>query len=316
MLLTTRGPSRTLVATALTMLSLLALSTQLAAAETAVEWTVAPADTSGPDGRISLRHEIDPGASTTDHIAITNLGTSTTEYLVQAGDGLLGANGAFDITSAEPTDSGSWIAIDGVEDGRVSLAAGETRVLPLTITVPPKATPGDHPAGIVVGVPTAADGVTVTHRIGVRLHLRVAGEVTPQLTVRGVETSFAPSLIPFGPGVLTVRYEVENAGNVRLGAASKVHVTGPFGLTSTTTGNPAVELLPGDRTPQQAELTAWPLVMLFGHLDVAATTIGDDSTSLPDAIRVEFDSSAVTWSGVVVLVLLLLLVAVAVRRRR
>lgn len=283
---------------------------------TAIEWSVVPADADGPDGRVSLRHVADPGATVTDHIAVTNLGSSTTEFLVAAGDGVIGADGAFDVASGEPADSGSWIRVDGVEDGRITLDAGETRVLPLTIEVPSRATPGDHPAGIVVGVPMASDGVTVTHRIGVRLHLQVAGEIAPQLSIQAVEASFTPSLVPFAPGTLAVAYEVENAGNVRLGAASRVGVAGPFGLSPAESANPIVELLPGDVTRQQVEVEAWPLMMLLGQLEVVPSSIGDDRTSLPGSVSAEFGSAALTWTGLALLGLLALAVVVRRRSRR
>ena len=52
-------------------------------------------------------------------------------------------------------------------------------MLPISVAVPDDAVPGDHPAGIVVALSKEGDGVTVTHRVGVRLHLQVTGEITP-----------------------------------------------------------------------------------------------------------------------------------------
>src|SRR5690606_31890268 len=163
------------------------------APDSTVEWSVAPADAAGEDGRIPLRHVVDPGATIADNIAITNHGSAASTFTVQAGDGVVGANGAFDIAEGTAEGSGAWIRIDGLDAGALTLAAGETRVLPVTVAVPANATPGDHPAGIVVGVSKGEDGVTVTHRIGVRVHLQVAGELAASLAVTDTHATFAPS---------------------------------------------------------------------------------------------------------------------------
>ncbi|MBK1785970.1 COG1470 family protein [Prauserella cavernicola] len=281
-----------------------------------VEWSVAPANGDGPDGRISLRHVADPGATVGDAIAVTNLGAEPAEFSVASGDGVLGGNGAFDIARGEPTGSGSWIRVGGLDDGGLTLAGGETRVLPVTVTIPDRATPGDHPAGIAVGVSSAQDGVTVQQRIGVRLHLRVAGELEPAVDVRGVETSYTPSWIPFVPGTLRVDYEVANTGNVRLGATTTLDAAGPLGLASAEHTGRVDELLPGDDVARSAEVTVFPLFALFGDLTATPLAVGEDQVPLPAAGTHSFTSVAVPWLELAVLVLVGLLVRRVVRRRR
>lgn len=286
------------------------------APDDAVEWSVAPADEAGEDGRISLRHVVDPGGTAADHIAVTNRSAVTAEFTVRAGDGVVGSDGAFDIAEGEPVDAGAWISIGGLEGDRLTLAAGETRVLPVTIAVPADATPGDHPAGIVVGLSQDADGITVTHRVGVRLHLQVAGDIAASLAVSDVQASFAPSWIPFAPGILTVEATVSNTGNVRLGAASSVTVSGPFGLSDTRSTHTAAELLPGDETRHRVELEVWPLFTLFGGVTVSPSALGEDAVDLPDAVSAEVTAVAISWTGVAVLVIVAVAVLVIVRRRR
>ena len=282
----------------------------------AVEWSVAPADATGEDGRISLRHVADPGTTVTDRIAVTNHSSATAEFTVHAGDGVLGADGAFDIRDGEATASGAWIGIDGLADGRIALAGGETRVLPVEITVPADATPGDHPAGIVVGLSQQADDVTVTHRIGVRVHLQVAGDVAAGLTVADAHATFTPSWIPFAPGTLVVDLEVHNTGNVRVGAAPAVAAAGVFGLGQSRSADAAAELLPGDSVRQSVELTAWPLAALFGGVTVSGSSIGADSIPLPEPASADFAVPAVSWTGIAVIVLLVLVTVLIIRRRR
>ncbi len=289
-----------------------AVPTASADPDAALHWSVAPSDDAGPDGRVSLRHELEPGESVEDAIAVTNLGGAAARFGVSVGDGVLGAQGAFDVAADEPVAGGRWMRVDGLDDGTVRLAPGQTRVLPVTISVPGDATPGDHPAGVVVARTGDEDGVTVTHRIGVRLHLRVTGEIASALEVGDVESEFRPSLVPFAPGTLEVRYRVENTGNVRLGASALVKGGLPLGLLRRDARTVA-ELLPGDTTVVRTTVRAWPTFLLVGGVEVRGLSVGDDGSPLPDPAAVGLTRPAVSWTG-----LLLLLVAGCIvwRRRR
>src|SRR5699024_12647223 len=68
----------------------------------------------------------------------------------------VGESGAFDLlpSDVEPTDTGAWIDIEE----EVALAAGESAVVPFTITVPEDALPGEHPGGVVAYLRTTARG--------------------------------------------------------------------------------------------------------------------------------------------------------------
>ncbi|QEE60237.1 hypothetical protein FVA74_00660 [Salinibacterium sp. dk2585] len=284
-----------------------------AAPAPAAEWSVTPA---GDDDRVSLRHTVDPGASVSDAIVVTNLGSSDARFAVTVGDGVVGPDGAFDIRSDEPSGGGSWLSVGGLEEGGVALAAGEARELPVRIDVPADATPGDHPAGIVVGVSARDGDSTVTTRIGVRVHLRVAGEVQPQLAVRDVTVGFAPSWIPFAPGRLSVEYTLANEGNVRLGGAAEVWAAGPFGLAAAQATEQAGELLPGEEVRRTVQADAAPLALLFGGLEVTPLVVGADELAPPASVIHEYWSPAVSWTGLALLVLLGGVAVLLVRRRR
>ncbi len=280
----------------------------------AVEWSVVPADGSGPDGRISLRHELEPGTSTGDAIAVTNLSAEAADFIVAAGDGRVGADGAFDVGTEAPERGGAWVSVEGADiDGALTLAAGETRVLPVTIAVPADATPGDHPAGIVVGRSASDGGVTLTHRVGVRLHLQVAGEIEPALRIDAASASYAPSWNPFALGTLAVEYTVTNTGNVRLGASGALDAAGPLGMLRTGTERGETrELLPGDTATQRVEVGLLPLVLLAGEVIVTPVALGDDRLTLPDAATSGFSALAMPWSVLVLVVLVVAAVVAAV----
>ncbi|WP_150306560.1 COG1470 family protein [Planctomonas psychrotolerans] len=289
-----------------------------AATASPVQWSVAPADADGPDGRVSLRHVGDPGQTIDDAIAVTNFGAEPGTFSVLAGDGILGANGAFDIAAAEPEDSGSWIGIAGLDDGQLALAAGETRVLPLSIAIPAEAVPGDHPAGVVVALSRTDDSVTVTNRIGVRVHLQVAGEITTALSVGEATTTFTPSWVPFAPGTVRVEVPVTNEGNVRLGAGVTAELAGPFGIGSTRTSGTLDELLPGDAGTVVLDATAWPAFVVSGNATVTGMTVGEDDVPVPPVQEVRVSSVSIPWTGLAILALLaaVLVAGMLARRRR
>ncbi|ATE53448.1 COG1470 family protein [Actinosynnema pretiosum] len=295
--------------------SLLVAGSLLAAAPPAsaapVRWSVGPTD-----GRVSLRHVAEPGSTARDSITVRNLGAEPADFVVSAGDGVLGQNGAFDIAAGTPVDSGKWISVGGLDGGRLTLGAGERRDLPVVVAVPADATPGDHPAGIVVGVSGTEDGVRVQRRIGVRVHLQVSGELTPALEVRAVTADFSPSWVPFADGVLKVTYEVVNTGNARLGAAATADVAGPFGLLARRGGDEVDELLPGDSATRAFEVAAPSLFRASGELSVVGVAVGEDRVTAPAAISRGYSVLAVSWSGVAVLVLVVAGAALLLVRRK
>lgn len=106
-----------------------------AGAET-IAWNVAPADESGPDGRVSLRHEVEPGESVHDAIAVTNTGDVAATFTISAGDGVVGADGAFDIDDQSHDGAGGWLTVSGTDDGTLTLEPDQSVVLPVTIDIP------------------------------------------------------------------------------------------------------------------------------------------------------------------------------------
>lgn len=269
------------------------------------QWTIRPSSTEGPDDRISLRHEIEPGQAISDHVAVTNLGVNDAVFTVQVGDGVLGANGAFDIDAGEPTGGGTWVEVGGLDDGTVPVPAGDTVVLPVTIRVPDDATPGDHPAGITVASSQADGDVTVTYRVGVRLHLRVAGDIESTLAVSVVDTDFRSSWIPFAPGTLQVRYRIENTGTVRLGAGTRVDASGVFGIAAATGELVTTdELLPGDAVTDVVEFEVWPVGYVSGAVETSGLAVGQDEVGDPGAASADYSRPAISWTGLLVLALL------------
>jgi hypothetical protein len=216
----------------------------------ALTWSVAPAGPRGPDGRPALTYKLDPGATLTDHVAVTNYSKRPLTLRLGASDAFTTAGGGFDLeaSGSRPVDVGSWVR---TARASVVVPAGSRVVVPVVVTVPANATPGDHSGGIVASLAatgTGADGnqVTVDHRVGTRIHLRVTGALRPQLAVTDVVVTRSTSWNPLRLPVLTTEFTVRNTGNVRLGGQPYAEAHSLFGLGRRRAGAAALtEILPG-----------------------------------------------------------------------
>lgn len=280
-----------------------------------ITWSLVPAGADGPDGRISSRHELDPGGSVVDYVTVTNFSASTESFDVYASDGVVTDGGDFDLLSAgeEPVDGGSWIRIGAPADQQAEWAARRTielgpeqsATLPISIDVPEQAAPGDHPAGVVAQLVRDDAAVQMATRVGVRAHLRVSGESIGALTATGVHATWSPSWNPFAPGTMTVDYEVRNTGNVRVQASPQVQVTGPLGIAGTSADAAAREILPGQSARFSSTLSVWPLGYSSGVVSVQPSVVGQDVP--PDSLTggsAEFSAWTPPWSALILLVLL------------
>ncbi|QDB78489.1 hypothetical protein FE251_03175 [Georgenia wutianyii] len=290
-------------------------------------WALEPADGSEADGRVSLRHVLEDGASVADHVVLTNFSDHEATFAVYASDGIVDEAGSFDLLppDTEPTGGGSWVEVGTVTGAEprpgggilLTTPAGSSTVVPLEVTVPAGATPGDHPAGVVAELVQGGDAtLRMSSRVGVRLHLRVAGEVRGELGPDVVAT-YSPSWNPFAPGTVTVDYTLENTGNVRVGADVDVSLAGPFGVGGGAASAEHREVLPGQELTGTVRLEAWPLVVGSGQL--VATPLGVGEDELPAQLlpaTVDFRVWAVPWSQLLVLALLAAAPLLVVRLRR
>ncbi|GAB7044192.1 MULTISPECIES: WxL protein peptidoglycan domain-containing protein [Catenuloplanes] len=200
------------------------------AAPAAITWSVAPAGPAGPDGRPALDYTLDPGATLTDHVVVANHSRRTLTLRLYASDALTTAEGGFDLLPADraPVDAGAWIT---PERDTIVLPSTSRVIVPVTVAVPATATPGDHAGGIVASLSARATGpdgseVSVDHRVGTRVHLRVTGALRPELSVRDPAITRHTSWNPLRLPTLTAAYTVANTGNVRLAGARSIRTAG------------------------------------------------------------------------------------------
>lgn len=285
-----------------------------------VTWSVRPADESGPDGRSWVELEADPGTTSTEHLAVRNLSDVEVTFSITGADGYFTPTGRFNMLASdqESVDAGIWIDVADA----VTVPAGETQIVPFTITVPADATPGDHAAGIAASIyaESADSGATVgvESRVGFRVMVRVAGEIEPSLRV-DAWGDYSIEWNPFDPGAIALTYTLENAGNVRMsvfGAAEWADQQIPDQSSDAAAES---ELLPRDlRTFSLQIPRVWPLGPISVPLTIEQSVIMPDGTvERLDPIVQSVTVWAMPWPQlIVVAAIVLLLVGLFWGRRR
>lgn len=225
--------------------------------------------------------------------------------------------GNFDIRASdqEPQDAGRWFAVDSP----VQVEAGQTVVIPFTVTAPELATPGDHPAGIAATVIRAAntEGVGIESRAGVRVNIRVPGTLEPRAGVVITSAAFDPGWNPLAPGELTVTYEATNEGNVRLEIDSLLRATGLFGIvTATSRSAGSSEILPGGMRSGQIRVKAWPTVITAAEIGIQPTAIATENVAAIDEMNAQATVVSLPVPQAVALAFALLIALTLIRRRR
>ncbi|QZN86849.1 DUF916 domain-containing protein [Cellulomonas sp. C5510] len=309
-----------------------AAQARVPAAEGDVTWSVQPSTPAGPDGRTELTYQVAPGTTVTDWVAVSNYSATPATFRVYAADATTDyETGAFTLVGADQasTDLGAWTAVDsaasvcpvtedpaaeaacvaglGVE---VTVGAGERVDLPVAITVPHDATPGDHAAGVVAsytstGTDAAGSAVQVAQRVGTRLHLRVDGPLTSVLTVSGAVAGYSGAAWPFGGTAAQVAFDLTNAGNTLMSAEPVVRLTGPFGTDlGTVTLDPVADLVPGGTAHVVAELPGVPpALLLSGAITVTPSGPEDPATPAGEVVTASVRAWAVPWAALGLLVL-------------
>lgn len=285
-----------------------------------VTWGVRTATNDHGADRENFRYTVDPGATLTDELVVTNHGENTLELDIYAADGYTTTSGQLDVLTRD-TDSaevGSWL-VPGVE--RVRLAPGKSADVPFTLRVPDDATPGDHVGAILTSRTVTAEqaGLDYETRSGVRVYLRVAGDLAPGLTVTDQHVEYHQNLNPFGAGDATVTYTVRNDGNVRVAAHQTVGVAGPFGwFRATAEADDVPELLPGESWPVSVAVSGVVPLFRVSADAVLVAELPEVTGATPGVTPVEVSTSgwAVPWLPLALLVLIVVAVVLIVRRRR
>lgn len=283
-------------------------------AGTDVTWGVRTADNAQGESRQNFLYTVAAGATITDAIVVTNHDDQPLDLSVYAADAFTTDSGQLDVLTdpAASVEAGSWIELGTPV---LHLEPGAATEVPFTVTIPQNATPGDHAGGIVTVLsdPDQEDGLTVDRRLGVRVMLRVDGDLAPGLVVENLTLEYTPSLNPFAGGEAVVDYVVHNTGNVRLSGLQSVALYGPFGAFRADIEDlgEVPELLPGESWHVHASSAVYPLFWLGTDVTIAPEgPAGLAGGVIPAMFVTSASVIAVPW-GLLVLVLLIAAAVVA-----
>lgn len=296
--------SRFLAALAAVLLTLVVLPPTASAQN--VTWGVRPENNDLGADRPNFAYSVAPGAVLSDALTVTNHEQRALTFGVYAADAFTTSSGQLDLRPAgeEPTGAGSWVRFDSPT---VTVPSGQTVAVPFTVTVPADATPGDHSGGVVTSLRVEAEsGITVERRLGARMHLRVAGALTPSLEIRDTAVEFDGTPNPFGRGTARVTYTVANTGNVRLNARHEVRLEGLFGLFGADAQvDPIPELLPGESVTRTVVTRLFPAGRAAATITATPTVAGGAELA---AVSADASALALPWATVVCLLVVLCLV--------
>lgn len=293
---------------------------------------IGPANAAETAGRGYFVYQTGAGGSYNDRVRIVNYGRTPLPLSVYAADITNAADGAVAVGQpAVSHDAGSWLRLAAPSVHVVLPAASArgpgTRTLPFSLAVPSSALPGDHAAALVAVLSTlgrnpAGENVRLNQRVAARVYIRVAGPLTPQLSVQHLSADYSGTSNPFGRGEATVHYTVANTGNIRLGATQSVSVSGSFGTgTPTVTPAPVKLLLPGGSYQVTVHIRGvFPTITQEVHVALTPMQSADETPIGLDRIRVSSSFLAVPWTLLALIALGLLLIIgglwMIVRRRR
>lgn len=284
-----------------------------------VTWGVRTAPAAEGEERENYEYRVEPGESVRDALIVSNYDSVPLVLDVYAADGFTTSSGQLDAAMRDvpPRLVGAWVRPDA---DRVTVQPGESIEVPFILEVPDNATPGDHAGAILTTLktPQVEDGVTVDRRLGIRILLRVGGEIAPAASIDDLRVDYEGTLNPFGTGAATVSYTVTNSGNTRLSAAQAVAVAGPLGLfPADAAGTEDVpELLPGESWPMTVHIEGVaPSVVLTARVTLSPEA-PSDTTPAPAAVEASSSTLALPWTLAVLILIVGALIALAVRRRR
>ncbi|PWR09961.1 DUF916 domain-containing protein [Micromonospora acroterricola] len=291
------------------------------AAEGDVAWTVRTASNSYGAARSSFSYAVNPGGRVEDAMVVANRGPVPLNLAVYAADGFTTGAGQLDLLprDGKSVAVGAWVHADR---GSVTIQPGKTAQVPFAITLPDNATPGDHVGGILTSLTQAdqAEGINVDRRLGIRITLRVGGELKPNLAIEDLHVAYGGTFNPFRKGGATVTYTVHNTGNAALSGQQAVSVSGPFGSLPAKAGGIAAppELLPGESWKVTVPVRGVaPAVWLAATTTLTPRlTDASGSTTSLKPVQATAHSWALPWMLVLVLVVLVAVLVGVLRYRR
>ncbi len=293
-----------------------------------VTFGIGPATKGIIDRRLNFNYLQARLGAVSDQVGVVNLSTQPLTLNLYAADALNQTDGVLGLQprNIKPKDLASWITLKTPTGKAYVVVPPRTTIyVPFTVKVPNKALIGDHLAGIVASIVAAGQtpgdlstNVAFEQRVGVRLAMRVAGQLHPELAIENLTAHYVGSTNPLSAGSSVVTYTVRNTGNVRLGASQSVRVHGFYGPDAQSSGVPDIALLlPGGSATVTVNVPgAWPLVYLQADVTLIPLSPPTDANPQMGVFTASTSFWAIPWVVMALLLILILLLLWWLRRRR
>ncbi|MER8087496.1 WxL protein peptidoglycan domain-containing protein [Streptomyces sp. NPDC087532] len=241
-------------------------------------WAVYPA-TAQAGQRPYFYLSADPGATLDDRVTVTNKTDRPQTFRLYAADAYnTPRDGGFAVRAQNERQRsvGAWAKTDR---DRITVRPHGSVTVPVTITVPEDAEPGDHPGALVAlderidPADAGAVAVGIRKAVGARIYLRVNGPTMPALSVDDVKVEHTQPLVPgTGKSRAVISYTLHNRGNVTLNPKVALRAEGLFGRTLLARD---LKKIPSELLPrQQVRLTEqWADApqLEWGEIEVTAS---------------------------------------------
>ena len=263
-----------------------------------------------------------------DQVGVLNLSTQPLTLNLYAADAINQSDGVLGLQprNVKAKDLASWITLKTPTGKPYVVVPPRTTIyVPFTVRVPDNALIGDHLAGIVASIVAAGQtpgdlstNIAFEQRVGVRLAMRVAGQLHPELTIENLAAHYVGSTNPFSAGSSVVTYTVRNTGNVRLGANQTVRVHGVFGPDAQASGVPDIALLlPGGSATVTVNVPGvWPLAYLQADVTLIPLSPPTDANPQIGVFTASTSFWAIPWVVLGLLLVIILLLLWWLRNRR
>ncbi|MEU6012707.1 DUF916 domain-containing protein [Streptomyces sp. NPDC047515] len=241
-------------------------------------WSVYPA-TAQAGQRPYFYLSADPGATLDDRVTVTNKTDRPQTFRLYAADAYnTPRDGGFAVRAQNEKQRsvGAWAKTDR---DRITVRPHGSVTVPVSITVPEDAEPGDHPGALVAlderidPADASAVAVGIRKAVGARIYLRVNGPTMPALSVDDVKVEHTQPLVPgTGKSRAVISYTLHNRGNVTLNPKVALKAEGLFGRTLLARD---LKKIPSELLPrQQVRLTEqWADApqLEWGEIEVTAS---------------------------------------------
>lgn len=199
-------------------------------------------DLAAHDAYFSLH--LDPGQSFTGHLLVINGSSSATTVRIGAVAGLTSPNGSGAVYADTPGGISSWIDSGAPS---VSLKPDSRTIVPFTLTVPTKVTPGDHLVGVVVEGPPHPFAKAAKGKTTLQVHVQsriVVGVLVDTPGQQAFTATVGHPYVTAGPeGIGEILTPIHDTG--RLLAQPSLKVTVSTAGTTKTLGHATGTILPG-----------------------------------------------------------------------